>query len=410
MPETTVLHAADLHLDGPVAVLGEDAAQPAAGARRESLRRLVDLAAQNQARVVILAGDVFHTPQPPLSAVLSLEDALGAWLQQGARVFIAPGNHDPYSPDSVWSSWRPPAGVTVFGPEASGEALTESGLWVAGVGHPNAEESRDLSPLLPAPPDGLTGLAVLHCTLTGDETRHEPYAPTRLETLTARPFRVWALGHRHLPEQKSVSPLVIYAGTPQGAHLAEPGPRGAWLIRVGGAGAEAEFHDLAPLGFEDLALSGLAGVDTLDGLAGLARAAMLGAGPGPERRVCARLRLSGPSPLWGVVGQAGEEEFSRLLAQRLGLLSLVLEMDGLCPARDLAQLSTRDDVLGRLLGLIQQAEDDPELLDQLAADLATGLHPLNRRLKGDDLRDYLAGLLEHLRSQALRDFLPGGSQ
>lgn len=410
MPETTILHAADLHLDGPVAVLGPAAAESAGAARREVLGRLVELAGQAQARVVILAGDVFHSPRPPLSAVLALEDALAAWTRQGARVFISPGNHDPFTSDSVWSSWRAPEGVTVFTPQASGEALPELGLWVAGVGHAGPSESRDLSPDLPAPPDGLTGVAVLHCTLTGDETRHEPYAPTRLERLTARPFRVWALGHRHMPEQKSLNPLVVYAGTPQGAHLAEPGPRGAWLITLGGAGAEAVFHDLAPLVFSDLNLNGLVRVDTIDGLAQEVRQADPQAAPGPQRELCLRLRLHGPSPLWDLVGVEGEAEIARLLAQRLGALALVLDMDGLRPAQDPAELENRPDVLGRLLGLIRQAQENPAFLDELAGELAKDLHPLHRRLKGEESREHLAALLDHLRAKALRDFLPGGGR
>ena len=97
MGQTAILHAADLHLDGPVAVLGPAAAEPAGAARRVALGRLVELAGRARAKVVILAGDVFHTPRPPLSAVLALEDALAAWTRQGA-----PGLHRPGQPRPVF--------------------------------------------------------------------------------------------------------------------------------------------------------------------------------------------------------------------------------------------------------------------------------------------------------------------
>ncbi|MFH2128466.1 MAG: metallophosphoesterase, partial [Pseudomonadota bacterium] len=180
-----ILLAADLHLGGPVAAPDAALTAPAAQARNTALERLVELSRRREVGLVLLPGDVFHAPEPPLGAVLALQKALAAWSGMGAKVFIAPGNHDPWLVGGVWASWPESQGLTIFGPEAQGVELADHGLWVAGMAHATERESRDLSQLLPPPPPGRTGLAVLHANIAtapkpGD---HEPYASAGLQNL-----------------------------------------------------------------------------------------------------------------------------------------------------------------------------------------------------------------------------------
>ena len=377
----------------------------AQAARRRALTRLVELARREKVQVVLLAGDVFHHPRPSLGAWLALQEALAAWTEAGARVFIAPGNHDPYTPESIWATWRPPAGVHVFTPRAEGVALAELGLWVAGAAHSGPEVTQDLAPTLPAPPPGLTGLALLHCDLPASRTSdvHLPYAPTRLENLLSAPFAYWALGHWHLPQLlHPAQPTVVMAGTPQGAHLDEDGPRGAWLAELDHGSVRARFLPLAPLVFFDLTLEDLAGLADPASLAERVRRQMQSRPCGTDYAACLRLRLQGPSPLWETLTGPEAEEAARALRDHLELAGLVLQTDGLTPPVDAQALTGQPHVLGRMLELIQQAQDSPQLLAELDQALEGKLHPLLEHLPPQERLDLLRQLLPQVRALALR--------
>ncbi|MCB2186202.1 MAG: metallophosphoesterase [Deltaproteobacteria bacterium] len=409
MTEPIILHAADLHLGGPVAAPDPAQAGLAARARAQALEALVALTRRVGARVVLLAGDVFHSPTPPLAAVALLERALAAWAASGVRVFLAPGNHDPFTPDAVWASLPLPAGVTVFPPEGGGVDLPEEGLWVAGAAHAAPRVTQDLSPCLPPPPEGRRGVAVLHAALAGaaGSGAHEPYAPARLADLAAGPFSYWALGHVHRPQVLGRGPLVAYAGALQAAHPGEPGLRGARVARWDGAAWQDEFHSLAPLCFWSLTLADLAQVTSPGELVGRVAAGLpAGAGAGAGAGWCLRLTLAGPSPLAGRPGLG--PALAETLRQELGLGGLGLDISRLRPPGDPAALAREPHVLGRFLALAREAAADPAILAELARELETRLHPLHRGLDPADRAERLAGLLDQAAHLGLRDLWQGG--
>ncbi len=409
MDSLNILHASDLHLDGPVAAPDPALLDLAGRARRKILRRLVDFSRAQGVRVVLLPGDVFHTPNPPVAARMAFIDACRDWLDMGARVFISPGNHDPIVPGSLWQGWDPPRGVTVFGPRASGVELSDLGLWIAGSGFEQAHVAEDLAAGLPEPPPGLLGLACQHCdpANNGEYDATGPYAPTKLERLLPKRFAYWALGHWHKPFEFNQLPPVVMAGSPQGAHLDEDGPRGAYLIRIEHGSLRHEFHPLAPLTFHDLVLDDWSGITDLMGMARKVSELLHGAGYDPQQAACLRLELSGPSPLWPELGEAEQADIQQDLKDALGLSGLVLRTRGLKPDIDISGLAERDDVLGRMWRLLDQAAQDPEMLDGLAKKL-DGLHPAGAGRDPKARAAYLGSLLDEVRALALRGLMPGG--
>jgi exonuclease SbcD len=418
MPPVRLLHAADLHLDGPVAApdsAGSTLTALADQARARSLSRLVKLAREQGTQVVLLSGDVFHTPRPPMAAVLLLQEALAAWTNAGARVFIAPGNHDPWQAGSVWEQWRPAEGVHIFTPQPQGLALEDLGLWVAGAAHDSSHVDQDLAARLPAPPAGLTGVACVHADLPASKQsdRHLPYAPTDLATLVSAGFAYWALGHWHKPQELCERPRVVMAGTPQGAHLDETGPHGAWLVEVdpgGGDWAKAEFMANAPLVFHDVVLNDLMPAGDPATLVEMARAAMNDERQQAEHQVCLRLALQGPCPLWQeFVGEwAGQGRAA--LKKGLVLAGLVLECGRLSPPVDAHELAQRDDVLGGLLRILDQAVTDDDLLAELEERLLPSLHPWPKGLDQAARRAWLRELVADAKSTAIRDLWLGGGK
>jgi hypothetical protein len=197
------------------------------------------------------------------------------------------------------------------------------------------------------------------------------------------------------------------AGTPQGAHLDEDGPRGAWLVELDHGSVRARFVPLAPLVFFDLTLEDLAHVADPASLAERVRQQMHSRPCGTDYAACLRLRLQGPSPLWEALTGPEAEEAARALRDHLELAGLVLQADGLTPPVDAQALTGQPHVLGRMLELIQQAQDSPQLLAELDQALEGKLHPLLKHLPRQERLDLLRELLPQVRALALRHLWRG---
>ena len=87
-----IVHAADFHLDSAFGALSAEQARQRRRESRELLTRLCNYVNQNGVDIVLLAGDLFDSDTTYRETLEALSEALGAMQ---ARVFIAPGNHDP---------------------------------------------------------------------------------------------------------------------------------------------------------------------------------------------------------------------------------------------------------------------------------------------------------------------------
>ena len=106
-----LIHASDFHLDSPFSGLGPEQAALRRGEQRELLARLADLAREKRADLVLLSGDLLDSERVFRETVQALAGALAAIP---CPVFIAPGNHDFYSPASPYASLDWPSHVHLF--------------------------------------------------------------------------------------------------------------------------------------------------------------------------------------------------------------------------------------------------------------------------------------------------------
>ena len=96
-----ILHAADFHLDSSFENLTPEKAKRRRAEQRESLKKMCDLIRREQVQIVLLAGDLFDSDNAFFDTTKLLEESFS---QIDAQIFIAPGNHDFYSPRSPYLS------------------------------------------------------------------------------------------------------------------------------------------------------------------------------------------------------------------------------------------------------------------------------------------------------------------
>src|ERR1700726_273327 len=111
----TFIHAADLHIDSPLAGLSlkdKTVADRFAQAGRHAVQALVEEAISSKAAFLIIAGDIFDGDWKDATTGLFFVRAISALHREGIPTFIVKGNHDA---ESVMSRELPyPESVTTF--------------------------------------------------------------------------------------------------------------------------------------------------------------------------------------------------------------------------------------------------------------------------------------------------------
>lgn len=244
-----ILHTADIHLDASYA---RALLPPAAGARRRQglrdvFQRILDRAAAWPADAVLIAGDLFDLRHVTRESVAILRE--GFEQLRPIPVFIAPGNRDPWTPDSPYTLEAWPANVFIFSEPGwtshalAGLPLTVHGL--AATGEDSAADSAD-GPFagLEIPSDGRVHVALAHASAA--ELLPEGQRPWRRFELADIPagLHYLALGHVHAPASGAApdGAPAHYPGAPEQHDYAHPEPGHALEIEItqdGGDGPSA---------------------------------------------------------------------------------------------------------------------------------------------------------------------------
>ncbi|HCU69465.1 MAG TPA: DNA repair exonuclease, partial [Desulfomicrobium sp.] len=109
------VHAADIHLDSPLRGLESYPDAPVEqirGAARRAFDNLVDLAIDEGAAFVLLAGDLFDGDWKDYNTGLYFTHRMGRLREAGIRVLMVSGNHDAAS--QLTRTLRLPDNVTLF--------------------------------------------------------------------------------------------------------------------------------------------------------------------------------------------------------------------------------------------------------------------------------------------------------
>jgi len=255
-----ILHAADLHLDAPFASLPAPLARQRRQEQRLLLDKLADAAIEGRADLVLLAGDLLDHRQTYRETAQALADTLG---RIPAPVAIAPGNHDCYTPASLYAAPIWPKNVVIFRESALQKvALPNCDLYGAAFTSPHRPDS----PLhgFTAPRTGKPAIMVLH----GDVDGTGDYAPIPRSDIAKSGLNYLALGHIHAPSglQREGGTYWAYPGCAEGRGFDETGDRGAYWVTLRDDGkVEAQLLPLAARRYEDLTVD-LTGADPLQAL------------------------------------------------------------------------------------------------------------------------------------------------
>ena len=242
-----IIHAADLHLDSPFSGLSPERAAQRREEQRALLDRLAELANEEQADLVLLAGDLLDGSRVYRETVEALARTLG---RIRAQVFIAPGNHDCYSPSSPYAGQEWPDNVHIFtSPAVERVELPLLNCTVYGAGFDSPRQ--DQSPLagFRAREEGGLRLMVLH-----GNTEGVGYGTLTPADIADSGLDYLALGHihQHSGLQRSGATFWAYPGCPEGRGFDETGEKGVLVVQAEQGRVQARFVPLCQRRYEVL--------------------------------------------------------------------------------------------------------------------------------------------------------------
>ena len=259
MNSVKILHAADLHLDSPFEGLSAEQAALRRAEQRELLEKIVELARDEEAQLLLLAGDLLDSASAYSETAELLRVALG---RIDIPVFIAPGNHDFYARRSPYARLRLPPHVHIFPtPALACVPLPALGVRVWGAGY----QETACPPLLRGfelQKDGDTlDILVLHAEVDG--RGDSPYCPVTREQLKRSGFDYAAFGHVHSFSGLCRAGDCFYAwpGCPEGRGFDECGEKGVIALSLAPGTCDLRFVPLGTRRYERLELP--AGEDAL---------------------------------------------------------------------------------------------------------------------------------------------------
>ncbi len=229
-----IVHCADLHAGKPVSRNLDE--EKASRRRREietSLQRIIHVVREEKADLLVISGDLFEHRYTRPSWVKEASHILAS--VPATRVFIAPGNHDPALPDSLYRSVSWPDNVTVFfSPQIEEILLPQLGVSVYGRGFNSFTDRVRALRDFAVPDRGLSSIMVVHgdVVLPG-LSAESPYSPIMGDDIARSRLDYLALGHVHAPMHQVVGgTTVVYPGCPEPLDVGDEGQRGIYLTDI----------------------------------------------------------------------------------------------------------------------------------------------------------------------------------
>ncbi len=360
------IHCADLHLESPfegIHSASPEVAQILREATFRSFENIINLAIQQEADFIVIAGDIYDGADRNLRAQWRFHELLRKAGKSGIKFYISHGNHDPLS------GWEPglklPENVHRFAENNVERVFVSRGnntlACIYGISYHTREVKENLASRFPKKGEEPFAIGILHCNV-GGSTDHDNYAPCTANDLMSCGMDYWALGHIHTRKILADEPYIIYSGNTQGRSVRETGEKGCYVVNVDDQGyADAEFFatDVVRWFVEDVSIADIDDLDMLRDILTGKKEELRAKADG--RPVIVRLQLSGRGEIHSQLRNQESENLASLNddEQYKGEFVWVESLQiNTRPPVDIDELRQRDSFIGEFLRITESLRSD----------------------------------------------------
>ncbi len=241
-----ILHIADVHLDAPFTLFGAGQAEKRRNELRAAFSSAIMFAKDRGIQVCLISGDLFDGKFVTKDGTEFVASVIRRYPE--CMFFLAPGNHDPITDESIYSTFEFPANLHIF-KEREAVDIPELNLTVCGVGFTG--DIMTESPVAGWKNLDSSRINILCCH--GDtSSSSSPDGPITEQELEKSPFDYVALGHIHRPSGvlRAKNTAYCYPGALVGRSYDEPGHHGVMYGSIDKGVVSLEFEQFSRLRYE----------------------------------------------------------------------------------------------------------------------------------------------------------------
>lgn len=257
------IHMADMHLDSPFATLAgkADLAKQRRLEQRKVIKDVVEYIKEKNIPYLFIAGDLYEQEYIRKTTI----DYINNLFKQipDTKIFITPGNHDPYINNSFYKTFSWSKNVHIFTSELEKIELEEADIYGYGFNNFYMENKY---PQIKIDNPNKINILITHGTLDGGNDENKQYNPMNSKKLQEMGFDYIALGHIHKASYKDYeNQNIIYPGSTVSLGFDELGKRGVILANVEKKSLKVEFIETKSKTFEEKELD-ITNIDSIEAL------------------------------------------------------------------------------------------------------------------------------------------------
>lgn len=234
------VHIADMHFDIPFTSLkGSDLGDVRRLEQRKIFKKVIEFIKENNIEYFFISGDLYEHEYVKESTIEYINNLFKEI--PNTKIFIAPGNHDPYIKNSFYSDFKFEDNVYIFKNGIEKFETEDANIYGMAFNSFYMGESELSSFILPI--SGKPNVFVIHCDLNGSKDsegfEYNPISETKLKALC---FDYIAMGHIHKTNFiKGKENKIVYPGSPIAQGFDELGEHGMVVGEIANGRVLTEF-------------------------------------------------------------------------------------------------------------------------------------------------------------------------
>lgn len=218
------IHMADMHFDSPFATLAqrEMLAQERRLEQRKVMKDIVEYIKRENIPYFFIAGDLYEQEYIRKSTI----EYINNLFQEisNTKIFIVPGNHDPYIKNSFYKQYKWNENVHIFTDEL--ECLEYNNINIYGYGF-NDFYMKNIHEDIQIKDKSKINILITHGSIDNGKEENKEYNPLTSKKLKSLGFDYIALGHIHKKSYNDYeNQRIVYPGSPISLGFDELGKRG----------------------------------------------------------------------------------------------------------------------------------------------------------------------------------------
>ena len=219
------VHIADMHFDSPFVNLSD---KDGLGdlrrlEQRKVLRKVIEYIKENNIKYLFISGDLYEHKYIKKSTIEYINNLFKEIPE--TRIFISPGNHDPYVKNSYYNKFNWNENVKIFKSKIEKIELEDANIYGFGFDEFYCKKSgiEDIK----LDNKNKLNILVIHGSLDGGNIEDNEYNPLSKKVLKEKEFDYVALGHIHkLDYNQEINQNIVYPGSTISLGFDELGPHG----------------------------------------------------------------------------------------------------------------------------------------------------------------------------------------